>query len=159
MMRFLTHSTEQTEALAAFLAPHLVRGDILLLGGGLGAGKTAFVRGLVRGLEGEQDDVSSPTFALMNQYSAKLTVYHFDLYRLSCADDVYDAGFDEIFRSGEGICAVEWHSVAGDIWTDLRVTHITLEGEDDERTITVEDMDDIDDFGCLIQRGIGVLNP
>ena len=73
---------------------------MLLLSGGLGAGKTAFVRGLVRGLGGDENEVSSPTFSLMNQYEARLTVRHFDLYRLSGPEEVLDLGFDEFFRAG-----------------------------------------------------------
>ena len=82
MTAVTTHSTAQTEEAAAALSPYLKDGDVLLLHGGLGAGKTAFVRGLVRGLGGDENEVSSPTFALMNQYEGRLTVYHFDLYRL-----------------------------------------------------------------------------
>lgn len=157
MMRFDTHSTAQTETVAAEFAKTLRGGEVLLLSGGLGAGKTAFVRGLVRGLEGDENEVSSPTFALMNQYEGRLTVRHFDLYRLSDAEEVYDLGFDEIFRSGDGVCAVEWHSVAGeDFWRGMKTIAIELNGEDGERTITVEGNHDSIDVGRLIQCGVGV---
>ena len=102
MTAVTTHSTAQTEEAAAALSPYLKDGDVLLLHGGLGAGKTAFVRGLVRGLGGDENEVSSPTFALMNQYEGRLTVYHFDLYRLGGPDEVYDLGFEEIFCGGAG---------------------------------------------------------
>lgn len=116
MTAVTTHSTAQTEETAAALSPYLKDGDVLLLHGGLGAGKTAFVRGLVRGLGGDENEVSSPTFALMNQYEGRLTVYHFDLYRLGGPDEVYDLGFEEIFCGGHGVCAVEWSEVAGDLF-------------------------------------------
>lgn len=157
MTQFTTQSVPQTEEVAAELARTLTGGEVLLLSGGLGAGKTAFVRGLVRGLGGDENEVSSPTFALMNQYEGRLTVRHFDLYRLSDAEEVYDLGFDEIFRAGDGVCAVEWHSVAGEeFWRGMRTIAVDLTGEGDERTITVEGNHDSIDVGRLIQCGVGV---
>ena len=157
MLRFVTHSPAQTEAVAEALAPSLHAGQVLLLTGGLGAGKTAFVRGLVRGLGGDENEVSSPTFALMNQYGARLTVRHFDLYRLSGADEVYDLGFDEFFRAGDGVCAVEWHSVAGaDFWRGMDVLAVELSGEGEHRAITVEGEHESVDVGRLVQLGVGV---
>ncbi len=140
MKVFESHSTTDTENFAAEFAKNLRGGEVLLLGGDLGAGKTAFVRGLVRGLGGDSNEVSSPTFALMNRYEAKIPVNHFDLYRLSGEDEVYDLGFDEIFRGGREVCAVEWFSVAGEeFWPDYPCIRITLLGQGEERTITVED--------------------
>lgn len=156
MMIFETHSPAQTEEVAAALAGGLRPGSVLLLGGGLGAGKTAFVRGLVRGLGGDEEEVSSPTFALMNQYEGRMTVYHFDLYRLSGPDEVYDLGFDEIFRGGHGVCAVEWYEVAGDLFEGQPAVRVALDGQEETRTITVEGMDELPDFGRLVQHGIGV---
>jgi tRNA threonylcarbamoyladenosine biosynthesis protein TsaE len=156
MAVFETHSAAQTEEVAACLAESLSGGEVLLLSGGLGAGKTAFVRGLVRGLQGDANEVSSPTFALMNQYAARLPVYHFDLYRLGGPEEVLDLGFDEYFFSGEGVCAVEWSQVAGDLWKDVKVIRVLLEGEGEERRITVEGLHGTADFGRLLQHGIGV---
>ncbi len=156
MTEFETHSAAQTEEVAAFLASGLRGGEVLLLSGGLGAGKTAFVRGLVRGLGGDENEVSSPTFALMNQYEARLPVYHFDLYRLSGPEEVEDLGFEEYFFSGEGVCAVEWGQVAGGLWDSLKVIRVMLAGEGEERRITVEGLHDFTDFGRLIQHGVCV---
>ena len=155
MTVFYTNSVEGTEEAAAQIAKSLMGGEVLLLSGGLGAGKTAFVRGLVRGLEGDENEVSSPTFALMNQYEGRLTVRHFDLYRLGDAEEVYDLGFDEIFRSGDGVCAVEWHSVAGeDFWRGVNTVSVVLEGENEERTITVEGNHDSIDAGRPVELGV-----
>ena len=140
MIRFESHSTEETENFAAEFAETLSGGEVLLLGGDLGAGKTAFVRGLVRGLNGDENEVSSPTFALMNRYEGRLPVNHFDLYRLSGEEEVYDLGFDEIFRIGKEVCAVEWYSVAGkDFWVDMPCIRIDLLGEGENRMISVEE--------------------
>ena len=157
MLRFETDGPAQTEAVAEALAPTLRAGQVLLLSGGLGAGKTAFVRGLVRGLGGDENEVSSPTFALMNQYDARLTVRHFDLYRLSGPEEVLDLGFDEFFRAGDGVCAVEWHSVAGaDFWRGMDTLIVELSGEDERRVLTVEGEHEPVDVGRLVQLGVGV---
>lgn len=156
MIEIRTQSAEQTEAAAAALAPALEAGDLLLLHGGLGAGKTAFVRGLVRGLGGDENEVSSPTFALMNRYEGRIPVFHFDLYRLGSEEEVLDLGFDEIFFGGEGVCAVEWCEVAGSIFSGARAIDVTLQGEGDERTILLEGMHGTFDVGRLVQHGIRV---
>lgn len=92
-------------------AKTLSGGDIILLTGDLGAGKTAFTSGVVSGLELD-DFVSSPTFTIVNEYrNGNTPVFHFDLYRLSDADDLYDIGFEE-YLSGEGICIIEWPDTA-----------------------------------------------
>jgi tRNA threonylcarbamoyl adenosine modification protein YjeE len=109
-----TDSEEQTSAAGEAIAAMLVPGDILLLDGELGAGKTAFVRGLARGLGLQADEVTSPTFTLIQEYrtpGAGVVLYHADLYRLS-PREVDDLGLGEL--SEEGILAVEWP----DRWTD-----------------------------------------
>ena len=157
MISFISHSPEETENFAFGLANKITSPRLICLKGDLGAGKTAFVRGLVRGLGGDENEVSSPTFALMNQYEGRLTVRHFDLYRLSDAEEVYDLGFDEIFRSGDGVCAVEWHSVAGeDFWHGMHTVSVELAGEGEERTITLEGNHDSIDVGRLVQLGVRV---
>ena len=157
MLRFETDGPAKTEAVAEALAHTLRAGQVLLLSGGLGAGKTAFVRGLVRGLGGDENEVSSPTFALMNQYDGRLTVRHFDLYRLSGPEEVCDLGFDEFFRAGDGVCAVEWHSVAGaDFWRGMDTLTVELSGEDERRVLTVEGEHEPVDVGRLVQLGVGV---
>jgi tRNA threonylcarbamoyladenosine biosynthesis protein TsaE len=101
-------SEEETSAVAERLAPSLQPGDVVLLFGELGAGKTAFVRGLARGLGASTDDVSSPTFTLIQEYRnpSGLTLQHVDLYRLSSVE-ADDLGLDELI-SGEAIVAIEW---------------------------------------------------
>ncbi len=101
-----------TAALAARLAPALAPGMVVWLTGGLGAGKTTLVRGLLRAL-GHTGAVRSPTFTLLEPYNLpRFPVYHFDFYRFSSPDEWRDAGFDEYFR-GDGACLVEWPELAG----------------------------------------------
>jgi tRNA threonylcarbamoyladenosine biosynthesis protein TsaE len=103
-----SHSVAQTQAAAAELAQGLRGGTCIALYGDLGAGKTQFVRGLVRGLGGDMHDVSSPTFVLLNVYdTGRLSVYHLDAYRIGGADDFEAIGFAELLEQG-GIVVVEW---------------------------------------------------
>ncbi len=104
---YLTQSEEETHAAARELAAHLKPGDVVLLSGNLGAGKTAFVRGIAAGLGIDPDDVSSPTFTLVHEYrGGRLTLYHADLYRLerAAADEL---GLEEL-GVGDGVLAIEW---------------------------------------------------
>lgn len=106
-MTVVTHSEEETGDVAARLAATLAAGDVLLLSGNLGAGKTAFVRGLAAGLGIDPDEVSSPTFALVHEYrGGRLPLYHVDLYRLErTATD--DLGLEEM-GAADGVLAIEW---------------------------------------------------
>ena len=108
----LTSSEDETSAAGERLAARLRPGDVLLLHGDLGAGKTAFVRGLARGLGAAADDVSSPTFTLIQEYRGRLMLHHVDLYRLQPVE-VRDLGLDELV-SGDAIVAVEW----AERWTE-----------------------------------------
>ena len=136
--RFITNGPEETEALGARLARALEPGAVVAFTGDLGAGKTAFVRGLARGLD-VRDRVTSPTFTIVNEYEGgRLPLFHFDLYRLGCADELFDIGWEDYLARG-GVCAVEWSErmeellEPGTIRVDLR------RGEDeDRRVITVE---------------------
>ena len=136
--RFITNSPEETEALGARLARALEPGAVVAFTGDLGAGKTAFVRGLARGLD-VRDRVTSPTFTIVNEYEGgRLPLFHFDLYRLGSADELFDIGWEDYLARG-GVCAVEWSErmeellEPGTIRVDLR------RGEDeDRRVITVE---------------------
>lgn len=106
-MSYIFHSEAETEGFAADFAKKMRAGDIICLTGELGAGKTVFTRGLARGL-GYGGCVTSPTFALMNVYEGgRLTVYHFDLYRLGDAADLESVGCEEYFDAG-GVCVIEW---------------------------------------------------
>jgi len=110
----LSHSVADTEAIAEELASKLSGGECIALYGQLGAGKTQFVRGLVRGLGGDPQSVCSPTFVLLNVYdSGRLAVYHLDAYRVRGEDDLESIGFCELLEQG-GVVAVEWSDrVAG----------------------------------------------
>ncbi|HAB00582.1 MAG TPA: tRNA (adenosine(37)-N6)-threonylcarbamoyltransferase complex ATPase subunit type 1 TsaE [Ruminococcaceae bacterium] len=102
-----THSVAETEALAEKTASLIHAGDCLAFEGGLGAGKTAFVRGLAKGL-GLRGDVCSPTFSLVNEYrSDKLNLYHFDMYRIETADDLYSTGYFD-YLDTDCVLAIEW---------------------------------------------------
>ena len=106
-MVFFTNSPEETEQLGQALGKLLPAGAVLAYEGDLGAGKTAFTRGLARGL-GATEPVTSPTYTIVNEYlSGRLPLFHFDMYRLSSADDLFDIGWED-YLDRNGICAVEW---------------------------------------------------
>ena len=106
-MQIQTHSPEETEAVGRKLAAQLRPGDVLAYYGDLGAGKTAFTRGLAAGL-GVTEPVTSPTYTIVNEYlSGHLPLFHFDMYRLGSADELFDIGWEDYLAHG-GICAVEW---------------------------------------------------
>jgi tRNA threonylcarbamoyladenosine biosynthesis protein TsaE len=105
MTTVLTESEAASADVARALAPRLAAGDVVLLYGDLGAGKTAFVRGLVEGLGGDPGEVTSPTFTLIQEYRGRLTLHHVDLYRLSTRE-AEDLGLDEL--PAEGVVAIEW---------------------------------------------------
>lgn len=102
----LTNSEEETSAIGERLAASLRQGDVVLLYGELGAGKTAFVRGLARGLGASPEDVSSPTFTLIQEYAGRVTLYHVDLYRLE-PKEIPDLGLEDLVL-GDGVVAIEW---------------------------------------------------
>ena len=135
-MEFITHSPEETEALGQRLGEKLPAGTVLAYRGDLGAGKTAFTRGLARGL-GYAEPVTSPTYTIVNEYlGGRLPLFHFDMYRLRSAEDLFDIGWDDYLDRG-GICAVEWSE---NVWSALEsplVISIEKLGES-TRKITVE---------------------
>lgn len=136
-MQFLSHSTQETEAIGEELAQKLRGGDVLAFTGSLGMGKTAFTRGLARGL-GCRGRVTSPTFTIVNEYEGRTPLFHFDMYRLGSSDELFDIGWDDYLARG-GVCAVEWServSVAlpeDTIFVDIART----DEHEDWRTITV----------------------
>ena len=106
-VEFITNSPEQTEFLGEKLGQKLRGGEIVAYFGGLGAGKTAFTRGLARGL-GISMRVTSPTYTIVNEYEGgRLPLFHFDMYRLPDADALFDIGWEDYLLRG-GVCAVEW---------------------------------------------------
>ena len=143
-MEFITNTPQQTEAVGAALAQQLQPGDVIAYVGGLGAGKTAFTRGLARGL-GVTDSVTSPTYTIVNEYlSGRMPLFHFDMYRLGCADDLFDIGWDDYLERG-GVCAVEWsenvtEAMENAIW--VRIQRLS----DEERRITIEGGENLADF-------------
>ena len=129
---YVSLSERGTEEIGAALARELRPGSVIALRGGLGMGKTAFVRGLARGL-GYPGRVTSPTFALVNEYEGgRLPLFHFDLYRLNGAGELWDLGWDEYQERG-GILAVEWSERADDIFPDDAI-FVTLERVPDDES-------------------------
>ena len=138
-MDYLTHNEAETEALGARLAAALSPGAVVAYRGDLGAGKTAFTRGLARGL-GYAGRVTSPTFTIVNEYEGgRLPLFHFDMYRLESADDLFDIGWEDYLDRG-GVCAVEW-SEQGPEALPPETVFVTLARRDEDpswRTITIE---------------------
>ena len=134
-MEFITHSPAETEALGAALANILPSGTVLAYEGDLGAGKTAFTRGLARGL-GILDPVTSPTYTIVNEYlGGRIPLFHFDMYRLHSADDLFDIGWEDYLERG-GVCAVEWSENVEEALESPIVVTIEKLGEE-SRKITV----------------------
>lgn len=140
-MDYLSHNTEETELLGQQLAAHLHPGDVVAYLGDLGAGKTAFTRGLARGL-GCTGRVTSPTFTIVNEYEGRIPLFHFDLYRLHSADELFDIGWDDYLARG-GVCAVEWSErMAQELPAGVITVTIRRCAEDEnQRSITVEGVD------------------
>jgi tRNA threonylcarbamoyladenosine biosynthesis protein TsaE len=134
-VEIITHSEAETSAAGRELASALQRGTVVLLSGDLGAGKTAFVRGLAAGLGIDPNEVSSPTFTLVQEYrGGRLTLYHVDLYRLQ-AGEVDDLGLDELTE--EGVTAIEWPDRLLRPFGQTIAVHIEL-GDDSIRTLRIE---------------------
>ena len=143
-MEFITHSPEETEQLGAALGRKLTPGTILAYEGDLGAGKTAFTRGLARGL-GAKDMVTSPTYTIVNEYlSGRMPLFHFDMYRLASSDDLWDIGWEDYLERG-GVCAVEWSENAADAMEGAIRVRIEKIG-DESRRITIEGGDFLADL-------------
>ena len=135
-MEYITHSPAESEAVGEALAKTLCPGTVLAFRGDLGAGKTAFTRGLGRGL-GCTERVTSPTYTIVNEYtSGRLPLFHFDMYRLRSSEDLFDIGWEDYLERG-GVCAVEWSenvadALDGAVWITIEKTG------DDSRKITIE---------------------
>ena len=137
MMQITTHSADETQALGQKLASRLAPGDVIAYFGDLGAGKTAFTRGLAQGL-GITDPVTSPTYTIVNEYlSGRIPLFHFDMYRLSSSDELFDISWEDYLSRG-GVCAVEWSENVEDALQDaIRVTIEKDADEPDTRHITI----------------------
>ena len=136
-MEYLSHSEAETEALGEALAARLRAGDVVAYSGGLGAGKTAFTRGLARGL-GYRGRVTSPTFTIVNEYEGRLPLFHFDMYRLDSADELFHIGWEDYLARG-GVCAVEWSENIADALEEGTISVEIRRGTcENQRVITVE---------------------
>ena len=137
-MTIQTNAPEQTEQLGKNLAGLLRPGDVIAYYGDLGAGKTALTRGIAAGL-GIEEPVTSPTYTIVNEYlSGRMPLFHFDMYRLSSSDELFDIGWEDYLARG-GVCAVEWSENVEDALTDA--IRITIEKDPqnfDGRRITIE---------------------
>lgn len=145
-MEFVTNSPEETEELGERLGRALSPGDVVAFTGDLGAGKTAFTRGIARGL-GIGDRVTSPTFAIVNEYEGgRLPLFHFDMYRLTSSDELFDIGWEDFLRRG-GVCAVEWSETVRDaLEPDTIYVDIRRGAEDNQRILTLHGPG-LDDLG------------
>lgn len=134
---YISHSYEDTLKIGEGLAESLKGTEVIALFGGLGMGKTALTTGIARGL-GSSDSVSSPTFALVNEYHGKYNVYHFDMYRISSWDDLYSIGFFDYLDTG--VLVIEWSENIENALPSEYI-RVTMEKGDDEneRMITVEE--------------------
>ena len=143
-MEFITNSPLETEKVGEALGKCLQPGTILAYEGDLGAGKTAFTRGLARGL-GAKEQVTSPTYTIVNEYlSGRMPLFHFDMYRLRSADDLWDIGWEDYLDRG-GVCAVEWSENVAEAMEDAITVTIEKAGID-ARRITVEGGDCLADL-------------
>lgn len=139
-MEWITHSPEETEAVGQTLAQRLRPGTVIAYRGDLGAGKTAFTRGLARGL-GVGETVTSPTYTIVNEYlGGRLPLFHFDMYRLGSADELFDIGWEDYLDRG-GVCAVEWSErIAGALPPETITVTVSRCPENEEwRRIIIEE--------------------
>ncbi len=146
-MVFSSDSPARTEALGERMASRLRPGDVIACYGGLGMGKTAFTRGLARGL-GVTEPVTSPTYTIVNEYlGGRMPLFHFDMYRLGSSDELFDIGWEDYLARG-GVCCVEWSENVDDAFEDpIRVTFARGDSGDDSRVITVEGGERFEDIG------------
>lgn len=131
----ITHSAEETEGVGMSLAEKAGPGAVIAMRGGLGAGKTAFVRGFASAM-GVSDRVTSPTFTIVNEYEGRIPIFHFDMYRLSGSDELFEIGWED-YIARNGVCIVEWSENTDDIFDSGTIT-VTIEKlSDSDRKITI----------------------
>lgn len=139
MNNIISKSTEDTEKIGELIAEKLCGNEVIALFGGLGMGKTAFTRGLCRGL-GVNDGVSSPTFALVNEYHGKYNIYHFDMYRVTSWEDLYSTGFFDYLDNG--VLVIEWsENIEGALPENAIRINISKGDSDEERTFEIKGVD------------------
>lgn len=139
MAEFISHSQLETEELGRKLAEKLPGGSVVAMYGDLGAGKTAFVRGMARGM-GLSCRVSSPTFTIVNEYLGERELIHFDMYRLSSADELFDIGWED-YLSRNAVCAVEWSENVQDAFFGDEIVVRIEKLNDTDRKILIEGVD------------------
>ena len=142
-MEYITNGEEETQELGRRLGERLGPGAVVAFTGDLGAGKTAFTRGLAQGL-GIQERVTSPTFTIVNEYEGgRLPLFHFDMYRLASSEELFDIGWEDYLVRG-GVCAVEWSENVADALEDDAVRVEIRRGDgDDQRRIRVTNAPDL----------------
>ncbi|MBQ6498318.1 MAG: tRNA (adenosine(37)-N6)-threonylcarbamoyltransferase complex ATPase subunit type 1 TsaE [Ruminococcus sp.] len=146
MLRFVSKSAKSTEELGSRIAGVLKGKEMIAMFGDLGAGKTAFTRGLCEGL-GIDEGVSSPTFAIVNAYSGRYPVYHFDMYRIKDVDDLFATGFYDYI--GTGITIIEWsENIESELEPDCIRIRITKTDDENERIFEIEGLDAYADIIC-----------
>lgn len=137
-MTIYSNSEAETEAAGARFSENLPAGTLVALYGDLGAGKTAFVRGMARGM-GIDARVNSPTFTIVNEYLGEKELYHFDMYRLASSDELFDIGWEDYLSRG-GVCAVEWSENVSDAFEGDEITVRITKSSDHGRIIEIEGM-------------------
>ncbi len=136
MEDFISHSVEETEEFAEEFSKSLNGTEIIAMYGDLGAGKTSFTRGLAKGLDVE-DNVTSPTFAIVNEYTGSVPLYHFDMYRIESWNDLYSIGFFDYI--GNGVIVIEWsENIEGALDDDVIKVFIEKTDNENERIIRIE---------------------
>lgn len=146
MIKKITASSAETESLGKKIASILSGNETIALFGDLGAGKTAFTRGLCEGL-GVTDGVSSPTFAIVNAYNGKYPVYHFDMYRITDADDLFSTGYYDYI--GNGVIVIEWsENIESELESDAIRIRIKKNDDENIRLFEIEGLDEYADVIC-----------
>lgn len=141
-IEIFTKSANETEAAGLAFSKTLSGGSVVAMFGGLGAGKTTFVRGMAKGLK-SPSRVTSPTFTIVNEYEGELPIFHFDMYRLASGDELFDIGWED-YLSQNGVCVVEWSENVADAFDGTEII-VTIEKlSENERKITLEVRDNED---------------
>lgn len=144
MIKVITNNVKETEELGRKIASVLTGDEVIAMFGGLGAGKTAFARGVASGL-GYDHGVSSPTFAIVNQYDAKFPIYHFDMYRISSEDDLYSTGYYDYLSNG--ILIIEWsENILYALESDYIRIDIERTENDSQRIFNIEGLDEYENI-------------
>lgn len=137
MQSYISHSEAETEAIGREFAAKLTDGSVIAMYGDLGAGKTAFVRGMAKGM-GLDCRVSSPTFTIVNEYLGERELIHFDMYRLGSSDELFDIGWEDYLARG-AVCAVEWSENVDDAFFGDEIKLTIEKLSDTDRKITIEE--------------------